>query len=249
MINPNLLHPDFNNSGSVSNATAVSTIIDNVLLPNEQFYEVYSQMNEGQQHLFNFIMQYALHCKLGEKNNELPPKTFQIFLSGGAGVGKSFLIKAITEYFKRFLRYPNQNLDQPYVFVTASTWKAATGINGVTLHSAFHLPVKSGLKFYKYKEPNDKTLHMLRNKYHYLKVLIIDEIYHAKFVTIWCSFLFGVGDFLQLPSVNQKGVFMKPSKGLYRSFSGWLWEKIQLLVEIVWQSSDPDFGQLLNRVQ
>ena len=135
-----------------------------------------SQQNEGQQDLSNFIMQYALHCKLAGKNNELPPKPFQIFLSGGAGIGKSFLIKAITEYFKRVLRYPNQNLDQPSVLVTASAGKAATGINGITLHSAFHLPVKSGLKSYECKKPSDETLHMLRNKYQYLKVLIIDEI-------------------------------------------------------------------------
>ena len=64
-------------------------------------------LNEGQQHLFNFIMWYALHCKLTEKNNELPPKPSQIFLSGGAGIGKSFLINAVTEYFKLILRYPN----------------------------------------------------------------------------------------------------------------------------------------------
>ena len=37
-----------------------------------------------------------------------------------------------------------------------------------------------------------------------------------------------VGDFLQLPPVNQKGVFMTPSKGSYRSFNEWLWEKFQL---------------------
>ena len=268
MINSYLLDLDLEDSDNVINATDVSTIIDNLLLPNKQFYEICSQLNEGQQHLFNFIMQYALHCKLAEKNNELLPKPFQIFLSGGAGVGKIFLIKTITEYLKRVLRYPNQNLDQPSVLVTASTGKAATGINGITLHSAFHLPVKSGLKSYKYKKPSDETLHMLRNKYQYLKVLIIDKISmigretfgHLDLVLkdiIQNSSPFGgvsllvVGDFLQLPPVNQKGVFMKPSKGLYRSFNGWLWEKFQLheLVEIVWQSSDPDFAQLLNRVR
>ena len=44
---------------------------------------------------------------------------------------------------------------------------------------------------------------------------------------------------------------MKPSKGSYRSFNGELWEKFQLqeLVEIVRQSSYPDFAQLLNRVR
>ena len=45
-------------------------------------------------------MQYALHCKLAENNNELPSKPFQIFLSGVTGAGKSFLINAITEYLK-----------------------------------------------------------------------------------------------------------------------------------------------------
>ena len=64
-------------------------------------------------------------------------------------------------------------------------------------------------------------------------------------------FLLLVGDFLQLPPVNQKSVFMKPSKVSYKLFNGWLWEKFQLheLVEIVWQSSDPDFAQLLIRVR
>ena len=51
-------------------------------------------------------MQYAVHCKLAEKNNELQPKPFQIFLSGDADVGKSFLVTAITEYLRRVLRHP-----------------------------------------------------------------------------------------------------------------------------------------------
>ena len=125
----------------------------------------------------------------------------------------------ITEYLKRVLRYSNQNLDHPSVLVTASTGKAATGINGITLHSAFHLPVKSGLKFYEYKKPSDETLHMFRNNYQYLKVLIIDEISMIGRETFGYSDLvlkaimqnsspFGrvsllvARDFLQLPPVN-----------------------------------------------
>ena len=151
--------------------------------------------------------------------------------------------------------------------MTASTGKAATGINGITLHSAFHLPFKSGLKFFEYKKPSEETLPMLRNKYQYLKVLIIGAISMIGRETFghldlalkaikqnsspsgWVSLLV-VGDFLQLPPVNQKGVFTKPSKGPYRSFNRWLWEKLQLheLVEIVRQSSDLDFAPLLNRV-
>ena len=97
-----------------------------------------------------------LHCKLAKRNNQLPPKPFQIFLSGGAGVRKSFSIKAITEYLKRVLRYLNQNFDQPSVLVTASTLKAATTTIGITSHPVFYLPVKSGWKSTDYKKRSDE---------------------------------------------------------------------------------------------
>ena len=42
MTDPNLLNLDLDDSDSVSNATAVSTIIINLLLPNKQFYEICS---------------------------------------------------------------------------------------------------------------------------------------------------------------------------------------------------------------
>ena len=48
--------------------------------------------------------------------------------------------------------------------MTASTSEDATGINDITLHSAFHLPVKSGFESYEYKTPSDETLHMLKSK-------------------------------------------------------------------------------------
>ena len=56
VINPNFVDLDLKDSDSMSNAFAVSAISDNLSLPNEQFYEIYSQLNEGQQHLFNFII-------------------------------------------------------------------------------------------------------------------------------------------------------------------------------------------------
>ena len=116
--------------------------------------------------------------------------------------------------------------------MTASTGKVAAGVHDFTLRSAFHLPVKSGMKSYKYKKPSDKTL-IMRNKYQYLKVLIIDEISMIgretfghldvalkaiiqnllPFVTICYQFL---------PPVNQKGVFMKSSNRSYSSFNEWL---------------------------
>ena len=131
MINPDLLDLDLEVSDGVSNAPVALVSVDNLLLPSQKFYELSSQLNEGQQHLFNVVMQHAMYCKLAEKNNELEPKPFQIFLSGGAGVGKIFSVTAITEYLKKILRYSSQNLDNPSVLVTASTGKAVANVNRI----------------------------------------------------------------------------------------------------------------------
>ena len=237
MINPDLLDLDLEVRDGVSNAPVALVTVDSLLFPSQKLYELSSQ-NEDQQHLFlNFVMQHAVYCKLTEKNNELEPKSFQIFLSGGAGVGKSFLVTTITEYFKRILRYPSKNFDNPSVLVTASTGNAATNASGITLHSAFNLPIKSVLKSCGYQKPSDKTLNKLRNKYMYLKVLIIDEIsmigretfedldlalknIRQNVLQLGGVSLLLVGDVLQYPPVNQKSVFMKPSKGSYKSFNG-----------------------------
>ena len=48
MINPDLLNLDLEDNGSVSNAPVVSTIIDNLSLSNEPFYEICPQLNDGQ---------------------------------------------------------------------------------------------------------------------------------------------------------------------------------------------------------
>ena len=60
-----------------------------------------------------------------------------------------------------------------------------------------------------------------------------------------------IGDLLQLPPVKQLGVFMNAMKGTYKALCGSLWWdmfKLHELVEIVWQSSDPEFAQTLNRI-
>ena len=101
---------------------------------------------------------------------------------------------------------------------------------------------------------------MLRSKYQHLKVLIIDQTFGhldlALRAIMQNLYPFGVvsllvlGDLSQLPLFNQKGMFMKSSKGSCWSFNGMLWETFQQhkLVGIVWQSNDSDFAQLLYRV-
>ena len=60
--------------------------------------------------------------------------------------------------------------------MTTCTEKASSGVNGIALHFVFDPPVKWGSKSYGCKKPGDETLHVLKNKYQHLKVLIIDAI-------------------------------------------------------------------------
>ena len=69
-----------NNDRSQHNVPMAASTIDNLLFPNEQFYEICSQLNERQQHLFNFIMTYAIKCCFAENNDQPLPESFYIFL-------------------------------------------------------------------------------------------------------------------------------------------------------------------------
>ena len=175
MLNPDQLDLEMENNLETVTSAATTTK-DNLFLPNDQFYDMCFKLNDGQKQLFHFVMHYGIQCKLAHINDKTQPDPFFIFLSGGAGVGNSYLVHTITEYLKIIPKYPSQNLDQPSVLVTASTGKAATGINGTTLHSSFRLPVKSGYNCYENWKLSDEALHILRNKYKYLQVLLIDEI-------------------------------------------------------------------------
>ena len=175
MLNPDLI--DFDSRDEDNGATdeligpIASASVPNASLPQEVFCETCSQLSEGQPNLFSFIMKYAVKCMLNERNDLDMPDPFDIFLSGGAGVGKSFLANLITEYLKKTLKYAGQNCDDHPSFVaTTSTEKAATNINATTLHSAFSLPVREG-SFNQGKLGNEGLLE-LQMKYKRLKVLL-----------------------------------------------------------------------------
>ena len=142
MLNPDLLDLDTDQEPEPRNVTVSSTAVEDIFMSREEFYENCSQLNERQCHLLNFIMKPAQQLMLNSRNDLPDPDPFHILLTGGAGVGKSFLLKCITAYLLKTLKYHGQDYSkQPSVKVTASTGKAATNINGTTLHSAFSLPV------------------------------------------------------------------------------------------------------------
>lgn len=130
------------------------------------------------------------------------------------------------------LRYSWLSSEQSSVFVTASTGKAAIGINGTTLPFIFRLPFKTPDKLFEYVEPKDEVLHELRHRYKYLKFLPIYKtstyFSHQNLVskiTMNNSFLFGgisvmaIRDFLQIPPNKLQGVYINARKGCQQALN------------------------------
>ena len=96
--------------------------------------------------------------------------SFHLFLTGGAGTGKSFLSKVIIAYLELYTAVvPGA---KP-VLICAPTGTAANIIAGRTLHSAFMIPVSN---FEEYQPLSPFCLSRLRNMYVNIHTLIIDEI-------------------------------------------------------------------------
>jgi len=131
-----------------------------------------------------------------------------IFLTGAAGSGKTYLLNKYINYLK------DNNVR---VAVTASTGIAATHLHGVTIHSWSGIGVKDHLT----KKDLEKllTTNRIKRNYKKTKVLIIDEIsmlhkYQLDMVDtiarhiLNCDNAFGgmqiilCGDFFQLPPVS-----------------------------------------------
>jgi ATP-dependent DNA helicase PIF1 len=262
MLNPDLIDHDMEDEQGPRTSSVPSTIVENISLSREEFHEKCSQLNEGQLQLLNYIMKHTQQLVLNSRNDLPEPEPFHILLSGGAGVGKSFLVHCITAYELKTLKYPAQDFrKEPSIKVTASTGKAATNVNGTTLHSAFGLPVhQPGFKTS--RKPSDKKLDTLRDTYKYLKTVLIDEISMIDKDTfdnlnVWLrmikrrdDFDFGgvsmllIGDFFQLPPTNQNYIFRNMT--LTDSWHNFC---IHELTEIVRQSNDPEFAELLNRLR
>uniref|UniRef100_A0A8C9XK73 ATP-dependent DNA helicase n=1 Tax=Sander lucioperca TaxID=283035 RepID=A0A8C9XK73_SANLU len=195
------------------------------------------------------------------------PKSQQFFfyINGGAGTGKSHLIKCIySEASKILCKLPRRaeeaDISNPTVLLTAFTGTAAFNISGSTLHSLLKLPRSLKPPFQGLGNNLDEVRSELLNA----EILIIDEVsmvskplfayVDARLKQIKGSqrpfggmSVIAVGDFFQLPPVRQ-------SKALcvYDPCEIDLWqEHFQMitLTEIMRQKDDVAFAEMLNRIR
>lgn len=188
-----------------------------------------------------------------EEAFEILKMGYNVFLTGPAGSGKTFLLQKYINYLKKNGRG---------VGVTASTGIAATHMDGITIHSWAGLGIKSEIS----KEDINKILkkRFVKKRFENTGVLIIDEISmlsasqfdslnficqafkqnHSPFggMQIVCS-----GDLFQLPPIEHDG---KIPKFVYESK---VWNemniKICYLEEQYRQREEDKLLELLNHIR
>jgi ATP-dependent DNA helicase PIF1 len=186
-------------------------------------------------------------CKLLENRN--------VFLTGGAGVGKSHMTSQIIEHYKS---------QDKNVVALGSTGVSAVAIGGVTVHSFFAFGISNS---FEELEINDKKakhrLNELKKIIAMTDLIIIDEIsmvstslldmiaYRLESMDYNGKILF-VGDFFQLPPV----VKYSPRVGLFEellyAFESNAWGNFDpVLVELtqMHRTDDVYFTQILSKIR
>ena len=225
-------------------------------VPDDEFRKQVQSLNKSQFEFFSHVLHTV------KLNNE----KLRVFLSGGAGVGKSVVVRTLYQALMRwYCKTPGMNPENIYILICAPTGKAAHNVNGNTLHHAFKIAPNRG---FDYKPLTSDSLNTLRVKYIDLQVLIIDEVSMVgnrlmNTVNLRLQEIMGnkqvfggvhvilIGDLFQLQPVMDSWVFQN-TRSAYGPLSTNIWTDhftMHELTQIMRQKDDAAFAQLLNRLR
>ena len=187
-----------------------------------------------------------------------------IFVTGGAGTGKSHLIKAVHYEASRIFSKKLTSPESVPVLLSAFTGTAAFNIGGNTIHHLFSLPKYMPLP---YEPLREQTLSEMQLKLRDLQILVIDDLsmvykrllyyVHERLVQIKkCKEPFGgvsviaVGDFYQRPPLKQRKDERLYKENVLYPVDYWLdFFKVVELRDIMRQREDMSFAAALNSLR
>jgi len=134
-------------------------------MPEEQYYGLMRSLSKEQ---MDFLYDTVHLLKTSDK-------PLYRFLSGGAGTGKSYVLRALRETIERFFKSKHgTDFTESSCMTVAPTGKAAFLAGGNTIHSAFHLAANHSLAQYRSLDADSRNT--LRSKIGHIRVWLIDEI-------------------------------------------------------------------------
>ena len=265
--------PDFhvpsnpNDIGDIGGSTTVQ-VLHNVipLWPDDEYFKCIRSLNYQQRQVFQIVLDWCNSVMQGNKT-KVKPDPLHMFITGGAGTGKSFLIKALYQMIQITLRKEGDDPTMIKTLLMAPTGMAAFNIEGQTIHSSLLLNLGQK-RNNSHSRLSDEQRNTLRCKLRDLQIIIIDEIsmvgadtlleihrrldelFHSSF-DFGCISILAFGDLYQLPPVGQSFVFEKPSDKYLQCAGITLWDNFSFfeITEIMMQKDDKLFAELLNRVR
>ena len=212
----------------------------------ETFREKLKSLSNDQKRVLKY-----LHWRLNDKKEM---KQIQLFLTGNAGTGKSFLLEVIIEWLR--LTKAKYSGHDP-VAVAAPTGLAAKAINGVTLHSLLKLPIQHDGSMPEKLNLQYNTLQRLKAALKDKQFLVVDEVSMlGEKMLVFCNdrlqevfdnekpfgginVIFS-GDFFQLPPVKDKLCF---NHALFMNFD------MMMLEQNMRQKEDIPWCRILDKIR
>ncbi|KAG5894351.1 hypothetical protein JTB14_031912 [Gonioctena quinquepunctata] len=227
-------------------------------MTDDMFFDNIRDLNVQQKDLFQRIST-AVEKDLNGDDKLL------LFITGGAGSDKSFVLKLLLEHIKRcYAPTVDVLLNPKFVEVGSLTGVAARQTLGKTLHSLFSLPIEKGNSI-PYRHITGQKLEQERRKWHNIRWVVIDEVSIVSYENLRMihlrlqefknnNKLFGgvdvvlFGDIMQLPPVKGHWCFAQPpwnaaEVNLWHAFSF-----CELTINMR-QRNDIEFVDLLNNLR
>ena len=101
------------------------------------------RLDKFQRKAIDIAIKYAKDIVKAEREGNSYPDPPHLMVHGGAGTGKTFVIKTLAQWIQSILLTSGDGIFFPYVIKTAFTGTAASLIEGMTLHSAFSFSFKN----------------------------------------------------------------------------------------------------------
>ena len=207
-----------------------SSIYKTIDVPNpSELKERTLSLDKYQRKVVNRVVTFTKDIKKNQIQGIKAPSPFYLMVHGGAGSGKTTVIRTLCDWVALILMESGIDTGLPFIIKCAPTGAAASIIEGMTLHTAFNLDYKG--KFFSLPDIlRDRRRLELRN----LILIIIDEVSMMKVEQLYQidlrlqeikqrpSVPFGgvsiilLGDMLQLPPVFGHYLFQQPTSEGFR---------------------------------
>ena len=137
-----------------------------------EWIELILSLNEKQHSLHQYVVEWAIKMTLTHQIKK--PDPFYVFLTGGAGVKKSHVVKAIGQAVNRIFAV-NRQTNVNHVLVCAPTGSAAYNMVIHATHASFLLPLHTR-KADDYIPLSSEKLAIMKETFSDINLISIDEI-------------------------------------------------------------------------